>query len=355
MNRVSDFMVQLSKELMDKKKITESSITLYIKHLWMLNNKQIFNNLMFLKNTEAIDKILSGYKDNSKKTMLSAVVSVLSLYKDKVTYKKIYNHYYDLMMGKAKEMKSEDINEKSNTQNLNWMSWDSVLHIKTNMKEKIDEFKDNKMITPGQFELLLSYVVLSLYTDIPPRRNDYQIMFFVPSYNEKMPQNQNYLDWENKKFIFINYKTAKKYGQQEIDFKDNKDLIDILSIYLKHHPLNPSPSLKKFSKSTMFKFLVYSDGSPLTAVNAITRILNKIFGRKIGSSMLRHIYLSSKYNIKEMKKDAEAMGHSINEQREYLKEDKIDEPNKKAYEAESENETTDERPKPKKKFKVVTL
>ena len=56
-----------------------------------------------------------------------------------------------------------------------------------------------------------------------------------------------------------------------------------------------------------------------------------------------------------MKKDAEAMGHSINEQKDYMKEEKVEEPNKKAYEADSENETTDERPKPKKKFKVVTL
>ncbi len=37
--------------------------------------------------------------------------------------------------------------------------------------------------------------------------------------------------------------------------------------------------------------------------------------------MLRHIYLSSKYDIAEMKADAEAMGHTINEQKKYLKEE----------------------------------
>lgn len=54
-----------------------------------------------------------------------------------------------------------------------------------------------------------------------------------------------------------------------------------------------------------------------SSVNSITRILNKVFGKKVGSSMLRHIYLSSKYgNVsKEMKEDAKIMGHSTEVQK----------------------------------------
>jgi hypothetical protein len=77
------------------------------------------------------------------------------------------------------------------------------------------------------------------------------------------------------------------------------------------------------TKTKEFKLLVKADGSPLNTVNSITRILNKIFGKKIGSSMLRHIYLSSKYGdtIKEMEKDGVAMAHSSSVQREYIKTD----------------------------------
>jgi hypothetical protein len=57
-------------------------------------------------------------------------------------------------------------------------------------------------------------------------------------------------------------------------------------------------------------------------VNAVTRVLNRAFGKNIGSSMLRHIYLSEKYNIDEMKKDADQMGHSLSLQKEYMKSDK---------------------------------
>jgi len=67
--------------------------------------------------------------------------------------------------------------------------------------------------------------------------------------------------------------------------------------------------------------LVKSDGSALVSANAITRILNKTFGKKIGSSALRHIILSEKYGgiVEEMKEVADKMAHSISTQKEYIK------------------------------------
>ena len=46
----------------------------------------------------------------------------------------------------------------------------------------------------------------------------------------------------------------------------------------------------------------------------MTRTLNKIFGKKIGSSLLRNIFLTDKYNdnAKEMADDVKAMGTSSN-------------------------------------------
>jgi hypothetical protein len=318
MNRVSDFMLQLSKDLVEKKDLAESSAQLYIKNLWALNGKKIFNNLSFLKDTETIENQLKDYSDNTKKTFLSGITSVLSLYKDKPTYKKTYDHYYNKMMEKAGEMKETDINTKTEKQSENWITWEEVQNTKAILRNLALEFSNSKILTPQQFEILLAYVIISLYSEIQPRRNqDYMDMYVVSE--NKNDENKNYLDWSNKKFIFNRYKTAKKYGQQIINI-ESPTLIEAITLYLKHHPLNPTPNLKKLPKNTEFKFLVYSDGSGLTAVNSITRILNKCFGGKhIGSSMLRHIYLSSKYDIEEMKKDAEALGHSLEQQREYLK------------------------------------
>ena len=47
----------------------------------------------------------------------------------------------------------------------------------------------------------------------------------------------------------------------------------------------------------------------------------KIFHKKIGASMLRHSYLSSKYGglIKEQEKDAKLMSHNLMTQKDYIK------------------------------------
>ena len=135
-------------------------------------------------------------------------------------------------------------------------------------------------------------------------------------------QEANWMDWKDvleikKQFIFNVYKTAKTHGQQKVAIPDG--LFHLIQIYLKFHPIHKGN--KKFAPS--FVFLVSADGSALMAVNAITRILNRVFGKKVAASMLRHIYLSDKYDVTEMKEDAEAMGHSLSQQRAYLKGDGV--------------------------------
>jgi hypothetical protein len=312
MNRVSDFMLNLSKQLVEEKKIAESSASLYIKNLWTLNGCVPFKNLAFLRNTEAIENTLKGYADSTRKTFLASIVSVLSLFKDKPTYKKVYQHYHDQMMTASSAVReAETSGEKSETQKDNWIEWEEVMKIQNNLANVARGYAAQKVITPVQYNEILALVVLSLYTDIPPRRNqDYADMFVVGKWNDKMDTNKNYLDLLGNQFVFNKYKTSKKYGTQFVQIP--RELHEAITMLLKHHPLHKG----KITNKTEFRFLTYSDGQPLTAVNAITRILNKIFHKKVGSSMLRHIYLSSKYgDIKnEQQKDAEAMGHSVGEQ-----------------------------------------
>ncbi len=312
----SEFVIELFQKLKDKN-LSDKSTNLYVKYLINLNNKEPFNNLMFLKNTDDILKKLENYSDNTKKTILSAITSILSLYNDKSVYKKLHKFYFELMMNKANDMKNIDSNIKTEKENKNWIEWDEIITIRERLKNEILEFIDNKIISVAQYNKLLSLLVLSLYTMIPPRRNvDYIEMFFINHNKDTLDSNKNYLDYINKKFIFNNYKTNKKYGLQSLEIPNN--LLEIINLYLKHHPLNPDKKLL-FKKNIEFRFLVFSDGSPFN-LNSTTRLLNKLFdGKRIGSSMLRHIYLSSKYNIDEMKTDADAMGHSLMEQKSYMK------------------------------------
>lgn len=312
MNRVSDYMMNLSKQLVEQKKVAESTANLYIKNLWTLNGCVPFKNLSFLRDIPAVEKKLEVYAETTRKTFMASIVSVLSLMSDKPTYKKVYQHYHDQMMNLKKEVdKKEESGEKSDKQKENWVEWNEVMNVKNRIMDSIKNFSSLKALTPSQYNEVLALVVLSLYTDVPPRRNqDYSDMFVVGKWNDKMDANKNYLDLAGKQFVFNKYKTAKKYGTQIVPIPD--PLETIIQILLKNHPLHKG----KITKTTEFRFLTYNDGQPLSAVNAITRILNRIFGKKVGSSMLRHIYLSSKYGElkEEQQNDAIAMGHSVAEQ-----------------------------------------
>jgi hypothetical protein len=322
----SDFMINIVNRLVSDKNISVKSADLYLKYLIMLNNKQPFKSLTFLKEKEEIQKKLEKYSDNTKKTILSGVVSVLSLFKDKQNYKSIYKYYFDKMMDIANDMKNNNNeNDKTKKQSDNWIDWNIIINMKDRLLEECDLFNvDAKKISPEHYNKILNCVIMSVYTEIPPRRNsDFLNMYVVNGYKDTMDTNKNYYDVINNKFIFNNYKTQKKYGQQIIDISNIDKLKIILYRYMRVHPLNPAKNKKDFitdmPKNTEFKFLVNSDGSMLDSVNSITRVLNKIFNKRLGTSMMRHIYLSSKYDVDEMKQDAEMMGHSLNQQRQYLK------------------------------------
>lgn len=311
---VSPFMVSLSDSLIKNRNIEESTATSYIKILMNLNGGKVFNNLAFLKNKDAIMASLGEYAESTQKSTLGTIVAVLTSLKDKATYKALYNFYYERMSNASKTAREADTTEKSDTQQMNWIKWADVLAKRNEMEEKLPKSK-TKLLTAAMWNNMLSYVVLCLYTMIPPRRNlDYQNLYVVKKWNDKMDKDKNYYDLYNQKLIFNKYKTSKAHGTQEIEIGDNKPLVAALMHYLQFHPERKKPE---------FKFLVNMDGTGLASINSITRILNKVFGKNIGSTMLRHVYLSDKYKLdmSEMKKDADAMGHNLSTQRDYIKTD----------------------------------
>ena len=307
---MADFLATLSKALVTDRGVSESTANLYLRTLLMLNDKKPFTTLAFLKKRDAIASKLETYADSTKKGILAAIVSILSLYKDKATYKSIYKHFYDLMMAKSKEVKEAEsarAGEKSEKQKENWSSWEEVKKTEEELYKEAAELMNRKHLTAPEAEKLLQCVVLSLYTKIQPRRNqDYLNMLVVKKWSEDMSADHNYLDLTGNQFVFNKYKTAKKYGVQKIAIPS--DLLDILVPYLKHNPL-----WKESKGKVAVPFLVSPGGVPITALNGITRILNKIFGKKIGSSMLRTIFLTDKYSDlkEEQEADSKAMGHSV--------------------------------------------
>lgn len=309
-------MMALHKEFIDQRGVTDATASQYIRSLYALNNNRPFTNLAWLKSKESVATRLAEYAESTQKTLLAVMVSALSTVKDKPTYKRIYTHYYNGMMSKTKEHREKDTSEKTEKQEKNWLEWDVVKAHEERLKEEASKLPA-KDLTPGQWETVLSYMLLSLFCQFDPRRNqDYQLMYVVKTVKQATDKEKNYITLtEPKQFIFHKYKTAKTHGTQT--FPVPKSLDAPLALYLARHPALHGKAVT--AKTPAFPLLSHEDGAPLTAVNSITRILNRIFGKRVGSTMLRHIYLSAKYDVEEMNETAEKMGHTANVQRAYMK------------------------------------
>jgi len=297
--------------------ITESSVKNYLRHMELLNDDLPLKNLDFLKDVDNIVDKLKKYKENTKRNYLISISAVLNGYKDKnKSFKKTYMKYFDLLLDINGKLKTkEKLNEKSDTQKENWIKWDEVENKWEELKEQVNKFVNNKELNTFQYNKLLDFVILSLYVLIPPRRNkDYLLMNIIKGHKKIDDVKINYLDLDNKMFIFNNYKTVKTEGQQEIDIDER--LMKIINVYLKFRGLT---RIKKFNEP----FLVNSESKELNNVNSITYVLNRIFKKKVSSSMLRHSYLTHKYGdtLEDMKKDSEAMSHNLDTQKDYIKKD----------------------------------
>jgi len=299
-------------ENLKSKNITESSLKLYFNNLRRLNGGDFPKSFSFLKDVEAITAKIADYKPNTRRTYL---ISIVSLLKTEPKQKKLYEKYYALLDGYNKNLATN--NEKSETQKENWLTQDEVKKIYDELTAEVKPLLEQKKLGTDAYNKVLSWVVLSLYTTQPPRRNlDYQMAVVCNKYNPEASTDYNYLDLSTGTWYFGNYKTKGTYKVQEVKASD--DCLEVIRKYLKFHPLKAE--LKK--KSGAVPLLVDATGAPFESQNTITRILNKIFGKRIGVSLLRNIYLTSKYSkeIEDLKEDATNMGTSASTiQNQYIK------------------------------------
>jgi len=307
---VTPFMAQLIDRLVAEKEVEVATAVRYIRILMKLNDDAPFKGLMFLKDKAGILKKIEGLQKSTQKTQVSAVAAVLSIQKAPV-YRKMYKDWVSELNERRAELEQErgDTMEKTDKEKENWVGWEDVLKKREELGKEVAGMK-LAGLTAAKYDTLLAYVILCLYTMIPPRRNaDYQEMFIVKKMPASPDTDKNYLVLSDRKFVFNRYKTAKHSGTQEIAIPE--DLWSALQLYLK----------TRDSRKPETRFLVRFGGENLGAINAITRILNKTFGRKVGSSMLRHSYLSGKYGdvMEKMKEDATAMAHTVGEQKGYIR------------------------------------
>ena len=298
-----------------RKTISESTVQQYIKALTKLHDGKPFSNLAWARKYNDIQAIIDTYAPSTRQTMYGILASVFSVFSDTVSNKKAYTHWSNKIKEQKKEAPATE--EKTETQEQNWIEWTDVEAKKREISEIVESYADTKKLTPAEYDFLLQYLMLHLYTDIAPRRNlDYSMMVLVNKLPKEQDPQKNYYvisGVDAGKFIFNRYKTDKKFGQQVIEAPE--ELRDAITKYLKHYPV-------KRSKGGEYPFIVRFDGEELNPSNGITRILNRAFARNVAASMLRHIYLTHKFgaDYAKRKEVAEDIAHSFGTQSEYIKE-----------------------------------
>lgn len=301
---LTKFMKTIKEKLIENE-LAEGTANLYITKLRKLNGDSDFNTLTFLKDTQEIKKKIENLENkNTKKSYITSIVSILNVMKIKQYEKN--NIVYKAYLNEQKEyFNSLDHNKKTETQKENWIEWNEIVAKYDSIEEQAKKLTKEDMGTQKNRNIMNEYMILSFYVLSPPRRNaDYYLMKLT---NEKQDTNDyNYYDMKENKFYFNKFKTSK-YGKES--FSVNDKLKEVLKFYI---------NVMEIKKGD---YILFKNDENRTSSSIMTKTLNKIFGKKIGASMLRHIYLSAKYGAveKEMEQDAEMMSHSKQEQSNYIK------------------------------------
>jgi len=146
------------------------------------------------------------------------------------------------------------------------------------------------------------YLIVSLYTLMPPVRLDYAEMKVATAEPEKPECNYLIMN-KNPYFHLTQYKTAKKYGASRLPIP--KPLLDIIKEWLE---MNDSED-----------FLISPNSNkpmpPWELGQTIIRVFKKHLDKDVGVNVLRHSHATwlrrNEMSLKESKELAKAMQHSV--------------------------------------------
>lgn len=263
-----------------KPNLCDSSLKLYITKLkrFMQNGKF---DIKIFDNTDAIFKHLNEYPNiSTRKSILTAIVVALQAQPSQ--NKKLIDIYHEQMMKYLNQENAVTFKqEKTEKQKERWIEMDTFVETINKVGEEIKQqgIMKKKELDNCQYQLLQDYIILRLFHDYS-WRNDIASINVVDN-EDNLDENKNYIVVGDKyKIILQNYKTKKKYGKKE--YVLDKNLQRLVKKLLKYND-SGYLLLNKSRKSKMTR-------------NNLTLHLNRIFmkytGKKIGSSLLRHIQSS---------------------------------------------------------------
>jgi len=275
--------------------------------------KKLFDtdNWDFLKNPEEVQEKISHLHFTSQRNHYNAIIVLLLALNSEMKWDNLIEEYSEMRDELNDEYnKQQSSGVISDKQSKNFATMDEINEMINKMGDELKAMKLRKKesLTSKEKALLQVFTLFNLYSKMPLRNDVADGMETIrkAQYNKLSAEDKKSKNWllieKNKlSFILNNYKSNKTYGQKIIEIED-KDLKRLLRYYIKVN-----------GEGVLFKS---STGKPLTR-NALSQLLlkwsKKYMNKSISTTLLRKIYLSSKYGeVKdEMEKDANMMGNSV--------------------------------------------
>ena len=257
---------------------------------------------------------------NIQRNLIGTGLVGLSILGDK-NNSDIWNKYLKILnQKKAELMKSGVLTSKQKTA---WVDWKEIIRLRKVVNRRVNLSKlYTQKYNRKDFLVLQRLLILSLLTMLPGiARLDYATIRVISKKNFlalKDQTGENYLvTGPQYKIIFQKYKTAKTYGAVNIPIGKHSKALQRLLVkhvrYLRENfPENDclflNQNLTCMSRNSLTKFL--------------QKMFKEYFKKSVSVTMLRHIFLTEKYDKKQLEEQAETarfMMHSPGMLRDYVK------------------------------------
>ena len=276
------------------------------KTTWSQNMKWLHNNG---------DKLLQKLKGienlNTQRNLLAASLVGFDLLKE-TKKREAFVKQIGVLNNKIRERSAKG--EMSEKQAAKFVDWKSILKLRRLLTRTVSlgKYYTRKKLSKTEFQVMQQNLVLHLYTILPPVRNDWSAVRFLTEHeweelseSQKTSSNNLVMARGGYRMYWADYKTVKKHGVQMQVIP--KQLQSLLKKHIKF--------IKKHFPDNEFLLLTQT-GTPLSR-NGLTKFLQRLFHKhyrkKISTSALRSIFLTHKFDKKQLEEQrevAQAMHHT---------------------------------------------
>lgn len=261
--------------------------------------------------TNPTKKTKKPLSKSSLKTYYAMIKATLRDLNDN-KFNDVITKYDEKMNYYAEQQKERDEKQELSPQEKEkWLCWSCIDGLRDKL---LTDYNEN-----NEWKTFQDYLIICLYTLMPPERLDYSPMRFVGEIPTDNTENFCVLLPDKVVFILNNYKTAWRMEKGS----------------LKHHPaIYDAPTtlfkiIEQWRILNKSEWLIVKKNSPTQAMSSheLGQTIQRIFERELNTkatlNIIRHAYIThlrqGEMPLLEKKRIAERMGHSLSMSEKYLR------------------------------------